>query len=117
MKFLLKKVSLAILFALILSGCKFIPGINNQGKVSLTYWGLWESAVNVNQIISDYQKDHPNVTIVYEKKSHQQYRESLQSQIEAGEGPDIFRFHNTSVPILEDIFEPVPSDIVSPSEF
>ena len=117
MKFLLKKVILVILFALILSGCRFIPGIKNQGEVSLTYWGLWESAVNVNQIISDYQKDHPNVTIVYEKKSHQQYRESLQSQIEAGEGPDIFRFHNTWVPMLEGILAEVPQDVVSNGEF
>jgi len=117
MKFLLKKVILAILFALILSGCKFIPGINNRDQVSLTYWGLWESATNVNQLISDYQKDHPNVTIVYEKKSHQQYRESLQSRIEAGEGPDIFRFHNTWVPMLEGVLSEVPADVVSSSEF
>src|SRR3990167_5025675 len=30
----------AILFALILSGCRLIPGIKDQGQVSLTYWGL-----------------------------------------------------------------------------
>jgi len=108
---------LTILFALILSGCRLIPGIQDQGQVSLTYWGLWESAVNVNQLISDYQKDHPNVTIVYEKKSHQQYRESLQSRIEAGEGPDIFRFHNTWVPMIQSALSEVPADVVSASEF
>ena len=117
MKFLLKRVILTILFALILSGCRLIPGIQDQGQVSLTYWGLWESAVNVNQLISDYQKDHPNVTIVYEKKSHQQYRESLQSRIEAGEGPDIFRFHNTWVPMIQSALSEVPADVVSASEF
>ncbi|HLA03756.1 MAG TPA: extracellular solute-binding protein [Patescibacteria group bacterium] len=117
MKFFLKNAILAILFALILSGCKLIPGINNQGQVSLTYWGLWESAVNINRLISDYQKDHPNVTITYEKKSHQQYRESLQNRIEAGEGPDIFRFHNTWVPMLQGVLSEVPADVVSSSEF
>ena len=117
MKFLLKRVILVILFALILSGCRLIPGIQDQGQVSLTYWGLWEAAVNINQLISDYQKDHPNVTIVYEKKSHQQYRESLQSQIETGKGPDIFRFHNTWVPMLQGVLSEVPADVVSASEF
>lgn len=117
MKLFLRNLVFLFVFALILSGCKLIPGINDQGQVSLTYWGLWESAVNVNQIISDYQKDHPNVTIVYEKKSHQQYRESLQSQIETGKGPDIFRFHNTWVPMLQGILSEVPQDVVSSGEF
>lgn len=117
MKFYFSKIVLIVLLAVILSGCKLIPGLKNQGQVTLTYWGLWEAATNVNQIISDYQKDHPEVTIVYEKKSHQQYRESLQSQIEAGKGPDVFRFHNTWVPMLQGILSEVPSDVVSANEF
>src|SRR3989344_2651938 len=117
MRFFWVKPILAVVFALILSGCSLIPGVKNQGEVTLTYWGLWESAVNVNQIISDYQKDHPNVTVVYEKKAHQQYRESLQSQIELGKGPDIFRFHNTWVPMLDGVLSEVPSDVVSSKEF
>src|SRR3989337_2086030 len=117
MKSIWLKLILAVIFVLILSGCKLIPGLNNQSQVSLTYWGLWESAVNVNQIISDYQKDHQNITIVYEKKSHQQYRESLQSQIETGKGPDVFRFHNTWVPMLQGVLSEVPADVVSSSEF
>jgi multiple sugar transport system substrate-binding protein len=105
------------LLAIILSGCSLLQRFKKEESITLHYWGLWESASTINQVVADYKQDHPNVDIVYEKKPHQQYRESLQNQIQSGKGPDIFRFHNTWTPMLEDVLSQVPSDVVSPSDF
>ena len=109
---------LPLIFAfVVLAGCSFLP-VGNKGEViTLKYWGLWENANTTNQVINDYKKIKPNVNIVYEKKSPQQYRESLESQIESGDGPDLFRFHNTWVPMLKEELDVVPSNIVSSSDF
>ncbi|OGD94164.1 hypothetical protein A3A48_02805 [Candidatus Curtissbacteria bacterium RIFCSPLOWO2_01_FULL_37_9] len=112
------RLIIGFLFILFLSGCSLIPGLSKKPEnITLNYWGLWESSSIVNQIITDFKNEHPNIDIVYTKKSHQQYRESLQSQIESGKGPDIFRFHNTWTPMLESILTPVPTDVVSAKEF
>jgi len=114
---LVKVLLLPLLFSLVLSGCSLLPGGKEEEVITIRYWGLWEDANAINQVINEYKKIKPNVNIVYEKRSPQQYRESLQSQIGSGEGPDLFRFHNTWVPMLKDILDPVPSDIVSTSDF
>ena len=105
------------IFVLVLSGCQLIGGKDKEKTVTLKYWGLWEQAPTINTLISEYKKIKPNVTISYEKKSPQQYRESITTQIDAGKGPDIFRFHNTWVPMLKDQLAPVPAGILSASDF
>lgn len=85
--------------------------------VTLKWWGLWEPRSVVSQIILDYQKSHPNVTINYSQQNHTDYRERLQSALARGEGPDIFRFHNTWVPMLQKDLTVMPSNIYSASEF
>jgi multiple sugar transport system substrate-binding protein len=111
------KIILILFLAIFLSGCSLVPQIGKGEQVTLKYWGLWESAATVNQLIADYKKDKPNVDIVYEKNSPQQYRERLSNQIPAGKGPDIFRFHNTWTPMLQDILSPVPSSTISQNDF
>src|SRR3990167_278948 len=111
------KVILVFIAALILTGCSLLPFAKEEKTVTLNYWGLWESPATINQLIADFKKENPKIDVIYEKKSPQQYRESLISQINAGRGPDIFRFHNTWTQVLYDILTPVPSDVVSQSEF
>ena len=115
-KRILLTVSLAVI-GIILAGCSLLPGGKEPEAVTLKYWGLWENADTINQVVNDYKKLKPNINIVYEKKSPQQYRESLQNQIEVGKGPDLFRFHNTWTPVLKNELDVVPSDLVSTSDF
>ncbi|OGD94520.1 hypothetical protein A2697_05620 [Candidatus Curtissbacteria bacterium RIFCSPHIGHO2_01_FULL_41_44] len=106
-----------LILIIFLSGCSLLPGAKQEKIVTLKYWGLWEPATTVNQIIDDYKKIKPNVNIVYEKKSRDQYREAIENQIQAGKGPDIFLFHNTWTPMLKEELVPVPANIISASEF
>lgn len=114
---IISKIFFLFLCTFFLAACSVVPSLKKEESVTLKYWGLWESASTINQIISDYKKIKPNVDIIYEKKSPQQYRETLVSQIQSGKGPDIFRFHNTWTPMLESILAPVPSNVVSSNEF
>lgn len=109
------QILLILLTSIVLSACKSLS-ISKNEPVTLKYWGLWESASVENLVINDYKKDHPNVTIVYEKKSPQQYREALQAQIKQQNGPDIFMFHNTWVPMIQDQLAEVPSNIISQND-
>lgn len=105
-------VFFCLLLTVFLSGCSSLGGGKNQ-SITLKYWGIWEPSTTINQIVADYKKIKPNVDIVYEKRSPQQYRESLQSQIQSGKGPDIFIFHNTWTPMFKNDLAPAPSSIFS----
>lgn len=115
-KLLSAKLIIIFLAAIFLSSCKSLSIGGKNENVTLKFWGLWESANVINQIVNDYKKDHPNVDIVYEKKSHQQYREQVQTQIASGKGPDIFMFHNTWTTMLPAELSELPSDVLSASD-
>jgi multiple sugar transport system substrate-binding protein len=103
--------------AALLSACSLLPGNKNEEPVTLEYWGLWSSQTAIDTVINDYKKIKPNVNISYKKRTPQQYRETLENQIQTGKGPDIFRFHNTWTPMLKEELDPVPSDVVPQTDF
>ncbi len=87
--------------------------------VTLTYWGLWEDERVLKPIFDDYTKANPHVTIVYDKRSPQEYLTYLLGRAPNGKGPDIFRFHNTWMPQLmnESILANIPPDVMTSAEF
>lgn len=86
-------------------------------KVTLTYWGLWEDASIMQSIISDFNRQYPDIKINYSKQDHKQYRERLTARIPNGTGPDIFRFHNTWVQMFSGVLLPLPSDTITKADF
>ncbi len=85
--------------------------------VTLTYWGLWEDKDVMDPLIADYKSKNPNVTINYVKMEPQEYREKLIARSKNGTGPDIFRFHNTWLPEIQEVAAPLPESIMSNAEF
>jgi len=106
-----------IVLPLVLTACSLLPGKKSEETVTLEYWGLWSSQTAIDSVINDYKKIKPNVNISYKKRTPQQYRETLENQIQSGKGPDIFRFHNTWGPMLKEELEPVPAEVVSQADF
>jgi multiple sugar transport system substrate-binding protein len=101
-----------------LFGYKYLQQYMNSSKeVTLVYWGLWENDSVIRPIISQFEAANPKIKVQYSKQSQQQYRERLQSAIERGDGPDIFRFHNTWVSMLHADLAAVPAGVMSASEF
>jgi len=86
-------------------------------ETKLTWWGLWEPNDVVASIISEYETAHPKVKIEYIFQSHHEYRERLQNALSQGTGPDIFRVHNTWIPMFKADLAPIPADVFSASAF
>jgi len=117
-------IGLAVLFLILVLGIGgyFISKINqgnqatnnsntnantpNKPQTILTYWGLWEPSRVLQDIIVEYQNQNPNIVINYVEQVKTDYRTRLQSAIEGGTGPDIFRYHNTWFPMLKSNMQP-----------
>ena len=84
---------------------------------TLTYWGLWEDSQILKEVIADFESKNPNIKIDYRKQSHRDYRERLQQAIASGNGPDIFRYHLTWVPMLSVDLAPMPATVMSAAEY
>lgn len=89
----------------------------SQEKVTLTWWGLWEDKATVSGVITEFEKEHPNINITYSRQDPNQYRERLTTRIGLGTGPDIFLFHNTWYPMLSKDLLPLSTDVMTPEEF
>lgn len=111
-KILTIMAGLAMVLILGVLALKILPNLK-FGKVTLTYWGLWETEQVMQPVIADFEKTHSNIKINYLKQSPKQYRERLASSLARGEGPDLFRFHNTWLPMFNKDLAPVPSKTVS----
>ena len=90
---------------------------NSNGKVTLTYWGLWEDSNTMQSLISGFERQNPNIKIQYTMQDIKQYRERVLTRIADGNGPDIFRFHNTWYPMYASVLLPLPIDTISPADF
>jgi len=86
-------------------------------QVTLTYWGLWEDNGTIQTMLTDFQTKNPSIKVQYVKQSPKQYRERLQAAIARGDGPDVFEFHNTWVPMLRNELSPAPATTITPAEF
>src|SRR6185436_18338950 len=92
-----------LILLLVLAGVLFFstnsPKKSAQnGKVDLVWWKTFEDSENIEQMISDYENLHKNVTITYVKKDVSDYEQELVDAIASGQGPDIFSIHNDWLP-------------------
>jgi len=116
-KILILLVLLVLIVGAVVAGKFALTFVQNSQQVTVTYWGLWESDDIIRPAIADFEAKNPKIKIEYVKQNQRQYRERLQAAIERGDGPDIFRFHNTWVPMLKNDLMPAPDTIMSASEF
>jgi multiple sugar transport system substrate-binding protein len=68
-------------------------------------------------ILAEFEAQNPGVKVNYVQQSSKDYRERLQSALARSEGPDIFRFHNTWVPMLKKDLDLLPGTIMPATEF
>ena len=119
---LLKRIFLVLLFVLVIGGIglgvKYIMGkTSTSGQTAITYWGLWEDSSVMQTIITDFQTTHPTIKVQYIKQSTSQYRERLQAAIDRGDGPDVFQFHNTWVPMVKNSLFAAPVTLMTVADF
>lgn len=95
-----------------------IPRIfpSRPGKATLTYWGLWEDASVMNEVIADFNRQYPDIKVNYVKQDIRglgKYIDRLTTRIQNGTGPDIYRYHSSWPLQLKGYLLPFPSDVVN----
>lgn len=85
-----------------------------QEDIVLNYWGLWESEDVMAGVIADYEAKNPGVKINYKRNQLGDYRTRLSARLaKTGTGEaddvDIFRIHNTWVPMFRNYLDAVPT--------
>ncbi len=104
-----------VIFGLLLS--LFLRGGEKKEPVTLTYWGLWEDKEVIQPLIDEYHKKNPQITVKYTKMVPSDYREKVLVRSKSGEGPDIFRYHNTWIPEMREALSPLPASVMTVAEF
>lgn len=96
-----------------------VPSLTPEKKenVELIYWGLWEGENVIKSVLSQFERENPTIKIQYKKQDIKQYKDRLVTQTQAGKGPDVFRFHNTWLPMLSDVLLPISNDVMRKEEF
>ncbi len=110
-------VALTVIFFIIFLFSRSPQTPNEETGGEIIYWGTWEEEGVANFIISEFEKENPNIKVKYEKQDPLDYREKLLARIEAGRGPDVFRFHNSWYQDLSDVLLAIPSEVISRKDF
>jgi multiple sugar transport system substrate-binding protein len=118
----LKRIIALIVFLMIILLVVFLvknvfSQVAGSKPATLTYWGLWEDSSVLQGVLTEFETLHPKIKVNYIKQSQQQYRERLQAAIDRGDGPDVFRFHNTWVPMFRNELAPAGKDVMTTAEF
>ena len=85
--------------------------------VTLNYWGLWEDSTVMSSIISDFEAENPGIEINYKRNQRTDYRTRLVGRLaktgSTDEDVDVFRIHNTWVPMFTSYLASVPTDVAT----
>jgi len=106
-----------VIVLLAYGGYKWFTSRSKTKPCELTYWVLWEEKEVIQPLVDEYQKKHAGITINFERQTPIEYRERLQTRIDQGKGPDIFRYHNTWTPMLREELSALPEDVLSAEDF
>lgn len=95
------------------SGCKLLSQAEQERikPITLNYWRVADDTDAFSEIISDYQSQHPNITINYRKFRLEEYEKELLNALAEDRGPDIFSIPQTWLLAYQSKIEPMPSEI------
>lgn len=110
-------IGVGVVVVLIIVVILILPKQFRGKDVTLVWWGLWEDNAVMQSLTDDFEKQNPSIKIKYIKQDPEKYRDILITRINNGSGPDIFRYHNTWVPMLSSILAPLPQDVITSEDF
>jgi multiple sugar transport system substrate-binding protein len=114
-------LAIVVLGGIVLVVSRLAPNLpffsQRQNQVELTYWGLWEPENNLKALIERFEADNPGITINYTQQKSTDYRDRLQTALQSGKGPHIFRYHQTWVPMLRQELAPLPETIYAEADY
>ncbi len=115
------------LFLILVATAIFLLVEKNREKskvesTTLVYWGLWEPASVMQPLIDEFESQNPGVDIQYSQQTFSNYESRIFTRLEQSTNtsepaPDIFRIHNTWVPKYYKYLSPLPSTVMSASDY
>lgn len=114
---MLQKIKLTFLISLII----ILPGFGlkcvskevqeSMKPITINYWRVWDGPDAFEEIINNYKKLHPFITVKYRKLRYDEYEQALLVALAEDKGPDIFSIHNTWIKKYQSKIEPMPATI------
>ncbi|MDD3647892.1 MAG: extracellular solute-binding protein [Candidatus Dojkabacteria bacterium] len=90
-----------------------------EGEIELIWWTLWEDEDSLRVLADAYTAQNPSVTIKIVPHLEKNYKERLIRQLNSPEQekPDIVPMHNTWLPLFQRSLSPLPSTVMSESDY
>lgn len=108
---------LAALIALGLFAYTFLSGMGERVSPTLTqsitleYWRVFDEDDVLDDVIAEWNQDHPNIKIRVSKKDYTTYKQDLIDAWARGEGPDLFQVQNSWVTEFQGLISPAPANV------
>ncbi|MFO0862125.1 MAG: extracellular solute-binding protein [Candidatus Saccharibacteria bacterium] len=106
------------------SGLFTSPSIEYQSKVvyptspiTLSYWLPSDEASNLDAVLANYKKLHPNVTVNITYIDPANYQAKVLQAQAAGSLPDMFGFRNDGLPLYQKSLQPAPESVITAEQF
>jgi ABC-type glycerol-3-phosphate transport system substrate-binding protein len=115
-------IGLGIILILSLIFGVIIPSLSKKNTeiITINYWGLWEENSIMNSTIADFESKNPGIKINYKMNQKTDYRSRLVGRLEktneAEDVPDIYRIHNSWLPMFKSYLAPVPTETTNKLE-
>ncbi len=89
--------------------------ITRQETVELDFWTVYDTSEDWQPLLDRFERQYQGKARVKVNlkifPTLESYRETLLSELAAGEGPDVFAVHNTWLPRYRDILQPAPTSL------
>lgn len=106
---------ITIVFSTVGFSCTLLPGNDGSAElakpVTLNYWRVFDNQDTMDDIISAYQKAHPNVSINYRKFRYEEYEKELLDAFAEDRAPDIVSLHNDWMDKYLPKLQPIPASM------
>lgn len=80
-------------------------------RVQLEFWGSFDDPYTFSEIIRNFKKSYPNISIKYRNIPFDNYEETVIDALAAGQGPDIWMIHSSWLPKHKDKLKPLPKEL------
>jgi len=93
-------------------GCKWNPFKKNPAsydRVTLNYWGVWDSPEQLKALMDDYNQSHPTISFKYKNFRYAEYERKLLEAWADDRGPDVFAIPSTWLKSYQHRIVPMPN--------
>ncbi len=108
-------IILVIILYFVLRHFNVFPLINSlpatPTPTTITVWGLNDPPQILEPLIVQFEQANPHLNVEYVQETLTDYRQRLAIGINQGQGPDVFTFHHSWVPMLSSLLSPMPAEV------